>query len=316
MDFTVRRAYVAEQSYKQQRKANEGERVKLYNWWECPNYLWLRQFAEARGIVPEGKHLNMCSVFGYREVCSRVKQDGPTVFFTTENSHDDPWQYADYLMADVKPDLALGFDMFELPHYMRFPLWITYMFPANATEDDIRKRCAELRYPNVESKEKFASLVARYDWRGTRSGIYHALEHIAPISCPSDVQHNDDSLKTRFNDNKQAYLRQFYFNICPENTNNMGYVTEKAFEAISAGCIPVYWGSMNTPEPFVLNPKAMVLWNMQGDNAEQVKLVEELMANPSMMNDYLHQPRLKDTAEDFVLQAFSELGKRLKNLYD
>ena len=41
---------------------------------------------------------------------------------------------------------------------------------------------------------------------------------------------------------KQEYLKRFIFNICPENTVEEGYTTEKIFQCIEAGCIPIYNG--------------------------------------------------------------------------
>ena len=89
------------------------------------------------------------------------------IFFSGENLHNPRHaQYADYMLSGKKPfDLALGFDYFEHENYLRFPLWLTYMFAPNATEEDIYKRCEELRFPKIDNKTRFASLIARYDWK-------------------------------------------------------------------------------------------------------------------------------------------------------
>ena len=172
-----------------------------------------------------------------------------------------------------------------------------------------------MRYPQIVQKQCFAALIARYDWRGTRSSIVHDISSVAGVSCPSAVLHNDDTLVTQFKNNKVEYLKQFIFNICPENTNNIGYVTEKPFEAISAGCIPIYWGSFNQPEPQVLNHDAMILWNMFGDNAANLKQVEDLYTHPQLMLEFLHQPRLVENAEDYVIETIHQLENRLRSLY-
>ncbi len=45
---------------------------------------------------------------------------------------------------------------------------------------------------------------------------------------------------------KLPCLQQYRFNICLENTRNTtGYITEKIFDAMQAGCIPVYAGASN-----------------------------------------------------------------------
>jgi alpha(1,3/1,4) fucosyltransferase len=44
--------------------------------------------------------------------------------------------------------------------------------------------------------------------------------------------------------NKHACLKQHRFSICFENAREIsGYVTEKIFDCMMAGCVPVYWGA-------------------------------------------------------------------------
>lgn len=43
---------------------------------------------------------------------------------------------------------------------------------------------------------------------------------------------------------KSAVLQKFKFSLCFENIKNTpGYVTEKIFDCMAAGCVPVYWGA-------------------------------------------------------------------------
>lgn len=312
IDTAIRRAYVDQREYKKQLKANADQSVRLFNWWGDVHGLWLRDFVLKRDMLPKDRWVNFCGVGGYRGVISHI--EGPKIFFPLENLHDDRMNYADHLMYGKAVDLALGYDYFIEPNYMRFPLWPLYMFAPDATDEQIIKRCTELCYPDVSSKTKFGSLVARYDWHGTRSQIYNAISHIDKIYCPSSVCHNDDELKTKFADDKEEYLRQFYFNICPENSDSYGYVTEKIFEAISAGCIPIYWGSYNNPEPGILNKDAIIFWNMDGDNSAAVKEIEELYANPKLLDEFIHQPRLLPNAEEYILDMLHELETKLRKV--
>lgn len=43
--------------------------------------------------------------------------------------------------------------------------------------------------------------------------------------------------------NKLPYLRHYKFAICYENMISQTYLTEKIFDTLHAGCIPVYWGA-------------------------------------------------------------------------
>lgn len=42
--------------------------------------------------------------------------------------------------------------------------------------------------------------------------------------------------------NKCPYLRNYRFAICYENMRSETYITEKIFDILHAGCVPVYWG--------------------------------------------------------------------------
>jgi len=297
--------------YRTQIKADRRQQVHLLNWWpgNDAHREWLRRFVLAHC---GSKTVDICSLFGPRAVLGWSKAD-MRVFFSGENLHLPRWShYADYMLSGPNPfDLGLGFDVFEDDRYLRFPLWIMYLFPPESTPEDIKRICASLRYPVGNSGQKFCSLVSRWDPSGVRGRIYDALSPLGEISCPSQFKHNDDSLVTDFGDNKTEYLKQFRFNVCPENSNAYGYTTEKIFESISAGCIPIYYGSFGQPEPEVLNPNAFLAWKDGEDNTELISLVREMESNRSVYEDFAAQPRLLDGAEEWVIGKFEELGKKI-----
>ena len=42
------------------------------------------------------------------------------------------------------------------------------------------------------------------------------------------------------------FLQKFKFSICYENVYGLnGYITEKIFDSMFAGCVPIYWGAEN-----------------------------------------------------------------------
>jgi alpha(1,3/1,4) fucosyltransferase len=42
---------------------------------------------------------------------------------------------------------------------------------------------------------------------------------------------------------KLPYISQYKFAICYENMRSQTYITEKIFDILHAGCVPVYWGA-------------------------------------------------------------------------
>jgi hypothetical protein len=46
--------------------------------------------------------------------------------------------------------------------------------------------------------------------------------------------------------NKKEVMEKYKFSICYENAQNIpGYITEKIFDSLFAGCVPIYWGANN-----------------------------------------------------------------------
>lgn len=309
-------AYIDRKEYHRQLSVNK-DAVQFYNWWNVPfESLWLCRFVHNSHLLDNStKQIRFCSLFGSRHVLDYVPS-GVKVFFSGENLHH-PYHasYADSLLGDSTCDLSLGFDCFEDERYWRFPLWLTYVFEPTVDHQQIVGRCAQLRYPIVSNeRNKFASLIARLDFNGLRTEMYQALSHFGKIDCPSQLLHNDDSLHKEFDDDKIEYLKHYRFNLCPENSNSFGYVTEKVFEAIMAGCIPIYWGCYNNPEPGILNKEAVLLWDRQNNGVNAARLVEEMQSHPSLFLEYASQPRLLSSAEEKVEEMIVGLYDRLKDL--
>ena len=284
----------------------------LYNWWNDRLSLWfVKRYSHL--LEEKGRQINLCSLFGKKGVIEHV--EGIKVFFSGENVHHSPYdEYSDYLLRDSSINLSLGFDFFEDDRYLRFPLWLLYMFNPTSTREDIVARCKELRYPQVSEKRRFCSLVAYHDVNGLRGQMVRELSTVEQVSCAGKFLHNDTSLKERFGDNKIEYLKEFYFNICPENSNSFGYVTEKVFEAISAGCIPIYWGSFNYPEPHILNRDAIIFWEKGGNNQNVIKRIHNFYASPNEMEEMIRTPRLTNDADDIIWGMMEALDMAVAKL--
>lgn len=127
-----------------------------------------------------------------------------------------------------------------------------------------------------------------------RNNIVKALMEYKPVDCPGECLHNIDipwlrGFGTANHGNKQRLVGMYKFNICAENSNTDGYVTEKLLDAYRALTVPIYWGSEGNIEPFTKD--SMIYVNDCKDVTELVERVKEvdnnddlymkmLMANP------------------------------------
>ena len=172
---------------------------------------------------------------------------------------------------------------------------------------------SKFNYSDSTDRTKSCAFVCRKDYYGDRAVIADLVGSILQISYPSDFRHDDDDLHCKYGDDKIAYLRQFRFNLCPENTNNLGYVTEKVFQAIQAGCIPVYWGNEGYPEPGILNPKAIVYIDIDNPT-EGLAQFKHLNEDSEVYADFISRPRFLPGAADAIYGYFERAEQKLRQV--
>lgn len=281
---------------------------------------WLSDFVTYHRIVPPGRQLNFISVFGNREIIQFVKR--PRVFYTGENIHTDivsraRFQYSHEYMSQC--DLSIGFDYkvsFTNAPYIRLPIWVFYIIPFDADYEQVKSIIDGLNNPATRggARDKFAAHIARHDNIGIRRKMIMSLQEIDRVDSAGAFMNNTNDLVEKFEDDKLAYLRTFKFNICPENSNTVGYVTEKVMESIQAGCIPVYWGSGNNPEPDILNLDAVVLFNEENPEQTQAK-IKELYENREAYEEFIQIRPFKANAAELIWARMEELKNELKRLF-
>ena len=295
---------------------SRAHQVRYYNTWDEFAYdgtAYWQRYLQSKGFLESGKTFAIFSCLGPRYlidwVCTDVK-----LFITGENlKRCDLSRYVDHALRKPAIDLAMGFEVFEDPRYVRFPIWMDYMFSPESKESDIRAKCDALRFPNVKRKTKYCCLVATNAADGLRENMYNALNKISRVDSAGTFLHNDDTLVEKFGDNKVEYMKQYIFNICPENTSAYGYTTEKLFEAISSGCIPIYWGA-DFADKAVINEDAVIRWNRKDNGAEALQKVAELWSNPKLLEEFMAQPRLLPTAEEYILDTFATIESKLRTI--
>lgn len=238
------------------------------------------------------------------------------LFYTQENTHvvNSYWhRWENCYQWKNAPTLSVGFDYVDQPNYIRFPYWFDHLFDPDVSREELAAYVERNNYAKLSDRTKTCAFVCRYDYFGDRAQLADLVEQIMPMSYPSIFRHNDDDMHGKYNDDKIAYLRQFRFNLCPENSNNKGYVTEKIFQAIEAGCVPIYWGNEGYPEPDILNPKAIVYLDKDKPD-EGLALLRKLYEDPKAYEEFATQPRFLPGAVERMNLYFAQLEAKLKEI--
>lgn len=225
--------------------------------------------------------------------------ENPMVNLYLFNSLDN---YAPYV------DLCLGpYDPREIPtefnNYLKFPYWTNVIQQKIGTcsLDRLQQWVEKLeakRRENPFKRQYIACLVASHDdinyFKGVRKLIledYEQIIHNQHVFCGGKFNKNTDMLAEECGNDKNKFLEQFVFNLCPENTYTRGYVTEKILDAYTAGCIPIYWGGIED-ELDIFNQHAMIYYDPHQrksfrDRLEELahggEKVDELVAQPVFM---------------------------------
>lgn len=292
--------------------------TKLYNWFPpfFEQDLWLPKFIEGRGLLKDKPKLKA----GVFTICGpkwavRLQPCDLKIFFARENlSFRKEWH--DFMLNEPSIDLSIGFDdIRDNPKYIHIPFWITWALDPMETYESIKGKIEKwnLSVGKSYNNRKFCSFLCSHGDKG-REMMFNDLSTIDKVDSCGRWMHNDDSLKKEYGDDKVRWLKNYRFNLSPENSNAKGYVTEKLLEAIQGGCIPIYWGSDNNPDCDVFNKEAVVFFEMEKDNTSTVKLVSDLNSDEKMYLEFACQKRFVDGAEDVIWGYYETLEKKLREI--
>lgn len=305
-----------------------GSNIKVFNSqiYDNNNYMfavnlnkkkhWLYSFIFERGFV--NHKISIWGVNGYKGL-HVLDSNKYKLFFTVENVHviQSPWfKYRDLFLNDTHFDISLGFDYLCHPKYIRFPFWIQSQFTPSTQLVNIVSYCKSIEDNRLklQYKKKFCAFICRTDYFGDRAYFADLVSNVENLNYPGTFRHNDDSLFTDYNDQKIEYLKQFKFNLCPENSDNKGYVTEKIFDAIKAGCIPIYWGSENKPEPEILNQSRILFLKLVGDNTEVLSKIKQLNEDELAYHEFVEQPIFNVDAPELIYAYFERLEQKIREI--
>ncbi|GAA7542984.1 glycosyltransferase family 10 [Helicobacter pylori] len=224
-------------------------------------------------------------------------QNAKRVFYTGENEAPN-FNLFDY---------AIGFDELDFnDRYLRMPLYYAYLhYKAEIVNDTTSpyklKALYTLKKPSHKFKENhphlctlihnesdplkrgFASFVASNANAPIRNAFYDALNAIEPVASGGSVK-NTLGYKVK---NKNEFLSQYKFNLCFENSQGYGYVTEKILDAYFSHTIPIYWGSPSVAKDF--NPKSFVNVHDFKNFDEAIDYIRYLHAHQNAYLDMLYE---------------------------
>lgn len=251
-------------------------RVAFADFWpdfELEKHILFHALTELSATVvddPSEANLLIFSVFGERHR-SFV---GCKLRYAEEN-RSPRWDRADF---------CVGCDHLEDPRFLRLPPYVPFAF------EDRRSGFAAAPGADWATRE-FCNFI--YHWEATpmRRELFERLGAYRRVTSAGHYLRNaaEPALSPRFGDDwrrsKIAYQRRFRFTIACENSSFPGYVTEKLYDALLAGTIPIYWGSPRVAED--VDERAFINCHAFPSLNEVVERVCEIDRDPALAATYL-----------------------------
>ena len=193
--------------------------------------------------------------------------------------------------------------------FVKHPLYIPSCDPYKINQVYFNNLNDFVKNRDIENL-KFCALVNSHDQFNTRTPILRELEKISFVECPGKLYHNTPS----FDDEgltKVDYLKQFLFNICPENTfGHEGYLTEKLMDCSLSGCIPLYYGQVfDEYEEKIFNKERVIFFDPYNNESVTTagNIVKNLMSNKELLIEMYQKPIFLDSAEETLRVLYDNL---------
>jgi hypothetical protein len=214
------------------------------------------------------------------------KQDPVTLFHTQENMRHD------YVDADYSISFDLGV---QSERHFRFPYWMEMLdWSHEGLVGNINPRYGEL----LNISTLMTPLGSQYLNRGgscallsshlrePRGSLFKALEKV--VSTQGFGAFFNKKIKDHHSSGflKKDILKDFSYNLCPENGLYPGYYTEKIPEAFYSGCLPITWADENISVDF--NPSSLI--NLQPLFKNDFRELAEILLSKKRLETYQSEP--------------------------
>lgn len=214
------------------------------------------------------------SCFGTRH----LRYDCTRIFYTGENRRPD-FDACDY---------AFSFDYPVTERNYRLPLyrfWDRY--------EELRDRPRPIPDP---AERKFCNFLYSNRKAKQRIEFFRLLSQYRQVDSGGRILNN---LGVRVGD-KLAFLGRYKFTIAFENSSHPGYTSEKLFEALAAGTVPIYWGNPLAGKDF--NPASFINCHEFRNFAEVVEEVRGLDQDDDAFLARLSEPIYANGEENMFVR--------------
>lgn len=175
---------------------------------------------------------------------------------------------------------------------IRLPLWMCYD-TSFLVEESYKRKNGVASLSSVK-RDKFCSCIISNNGNAIRRNIIDALNKYKQVDCGGSFLNNIGFIVPRGENcsGKLEHNKQYKFVLAMENTDYLGYCTEKLADAYKSFSIPIYWGNKEGSKDF--NPKSFINVNDFDTLEALVEYVMKVDQDENLFNSYFQVPILND----------------------
>lgn len=261
-------------------------------------------------------------IFGpYGQVWKNVPKSIPKVFFTAEN-WGIPDTNIDLLLTPYKDN--------KNTNHIRLPTWMTFIdwfnnsteLPTNLDDNPIRFPVHFIRTINPISfteRNEFCAFVVSNPVCKLRNETFLAVNEYKKVNSGGALYNNiGGQLSLKYagggcgDVSKYHFLTQHKFQLCFENSQASGYITEKVMHSKIAGCVPIYWGDSDTDTDFT--PNSFINLSHLSDPHEIRSIIREVENDLDLCTEITNTPLLNDEKYNNALKIISNISQSILKL--
>ena len=258
-------------------------------------------------------------IFGpYSHTWKTVPNTIPKIYFSAENwpKPDDP-QIALYITSARDEDNT----------HIRIPTWMMYIdWYSNTTT--LPEKCEDnpIRIPihfaitphpiTFKDRAEFCGFVVSNPVCSLRHETFKAINDYKKVNSGGALYNNiGGQLSLKYagggcgDISKYQFFSKQQFTISFENSQAPGYITEKVLHAKMAGCVPLYWGDIDTNTDFVNG--SIVNLSMFNNPEQILEVIKKLELNPELCAKIASTPILNEEKKQVALNIISKMSQKL-----
>ena len=268
--------------------------------------LWLKNKLKDKFIIKFDKYKPdylIYNIFGNEHLNVKYSNSIKIAVFT-ENKIPD-LSKVDYAIGQVHINY--------LDRYFKFPIFLWMNI----------KTLPELRKKSLENsmKTKFCAAVISNNitTNGFREKFINELNKYKTIDMGGLFLNNIGGPVT----NKIEFLSSYKFSIAMENSEGDGYLSEKIYDSLASGTIPIYYGDFTLDE--YINPKTFILIKGERNIKEKIEYIKEIDNNNEKYLSILKENLLinenidniiEKEEKEFLYHIFEQEKNKAKRIFN